>query len=263
MGYDIPVADGEYTVRLHFAELWFGATGGGSGGVGDRVFDVSIEGQLVEDNLDVYAEVGADAMLVRTHTVNVSRGVLNIDFSALAGVGGNRHPIINAIEIIGVESASLPPVVILGSTAVTVTLPSNSVSLTGTGNDPDGGAVTLEWTQQSGPNTASLSGATTTTLAANDLIEGTYIFRLTVTDDENETAFDEVSVTVNPEVSSQSPTVSLGSTAVTVTLPSNSVSLTGTGNDPDGGTVTLEWIQQNGPNTAIIIRSNHDNFNSE
>ena len=55
-------------------------------------------------------------------------------------------PIINAIEIIGVESASLPPVVNLGSTAVTVTLPSNSVSLTGTGNDPDGGAVTLEWT---------------------------------------------------------------------------------------------------------------------
>ena len=103
-----------------------------------------------------------------------------------------------------------------------------------------------------GPNTASLSGATTTTLAANDLIEGTYIFRLTVTDDENETAFDEVSVTVNPEVSSQSPTVSLGSTAVTVTLPSNSVSLTGTGNDPDGGTVTLEWIQQNGPNTASL-----------
>ena len=44
-------------------------------GVGSRVFDVSIEGQLVEDNLDVYAAVGADAMLVRTHTVNVSGGV--------------------------------------------------------------------------------------------------------------------------------------------------------------------------------------------
>ena len=46
----------------------------------------------------------------------------------------------------------------------------------------------------------SLSGATTTTLTANNLIEGTYIFRLTVTDDENETAFDTVSVTVNPEI---------------------------------------------------------------
>ena len=84
MGYDIPVADGEYTVRLHFAELWFGATGGGSGGVGSRVFDVSIEGQLVEDNLDVYAAVGADAMLVRNHTVNVTGGNLNIDFSSIS-----------------------------------------------------------------------------------------------------------------------------------------------------------------------------------
>jgi len=56
---------------------------------------------LVEDNLDVFAVVGADAMLVRNHTVTVTGGVLNIDFSALAAVGGQRHPIINAIEIIG------------------------------------------------------------------------------------------------------------------------------------------------------------------
>ena len=63
MAYDIPVANGEYTVILHFAENWFGATGGGSGGVGKRVFDVSIEGQLVEDNLDVFAEVGAQTVL--------------------------------------------------------------------------------------------------------------------------------------------------------------------------------------------------------
>ena len=28
MSYAVPLADGEYTVNLHFAELWFGATGG-------------------------------------------------------------------------------------------------------------------------------------------------------------------------------------------------------------------------------------------
>ncbi|MEX0275615.1 MAG: BspA family leucine-rich repeat surface protein, partial [Flavobacteriaceae bacterium] len=101
MGYDIPLENGEYTVNLRFAELWFGATGGGSGGVGSRVFDVNLEGQLAEDNLDIFAEVGADAMLVKTHTVTVTDGVLNIDFDAREEVGGERHPVINAIEILG------------------------------------------------------------------------------------------------------------------------------------------------------------------
>jgi len=100
LSYDIPIDDGEYTVNLHFAELWFGATAGGSGGVGSRVFDVTIEGQLVEDNLDVFAEVGADAMLIRAHTVTVTGGVLNIDFDSRDFVGGERHPTINAIEIL-------------------------------------------------------------------------------------------------------------------------------------------------------------------
>ncbi|MEO9893798.1 BspA family leucine-rich repeat surface protein [Aurantibacter sp.] len=101
MSYDIPLVDGEYTVNLYFAELWFGATGGGSGGVGSRVFDVTMEGQLAEDNLDVFAVVGADAMLMKSHTVNVLGGILNIDFDSRDAVGGERHPIINAIEILG------------------------------------------------------------------------------------------------------------------------------------------------------------------
>ncbi|MEP3210725.1 MAG: BspA family leucine-rich repeat surface protein [Maribacter sp.] len=103
MSYDIPLEDGEYIVNLYFAELWFGATGGGPGGVGSRVFDISIEGQLAEDDLDVFAEVGADAMLMKSHRVTVTGGVLNIDFNSTDAVGGERHPIINAIEILGVE----------------------------------------------------------------------------------------------------------------------------------------------------------------
>ncbi len=104
MSYDIPVPDGEYTVNLYFAELWFGATGGGAGGVGSRVFDVNIEGQLAEDNLDVFAQVGADAMLVKTHTVIVTGGVLNIEFDSRDIVGGERHPVINAIEVLSINN---------------------------------------------------------------------------------------------------------------------------------------------------------------
>ncbi len=110
LGYDIPLENGEYTVKLHFAELWFGATDGGSGDVGNRVFDVRLEGVLAEDNLDVFAQVGAEALLTKTHTVNVTDGKLDIDFSSLSSDGGTRHPIINAIEIFGNEE--IAPIVV-------------------------------------------------------------------------------------------------------------------------------------------------------
>ncbi|MEA1785979.1 malectin domain-containing carbohydrate-binding protein, partial [Arenibacter sp. GZD96] len=104
MGYSIPLANGDYTVILHFAEVWFGATGGGTGGVGSRVFDVRLEDQLVLDNLDVYAEVGAQSQLLKSFEVLISDGILNIDFSSLSSDGGTRHPIINAIEVLGTNT---------------------------------------------------------------------------------------------------------------------------------------------------------------
>ena len=89
----------------------------------------------------------------------------------------------------------MPPIVSAGSDTG-ITLPDSDVVLNGTGNDPDGGSVNYLWSQQSGPNTAALSGQSTAALTASNLIAGTYVFRLTVTDDEGDSAFDEVKVTV-------------------------------------------------------------------
>ncbi|MRI02446.1 T9SS type A sorting domain-containing protein, partial [Kriegella sp. EG-1] len=201
MSYDIPLGDGEYTVRLHFAEIHFGATSGGTGGVGSRVFDVNIEGALVEDNLDVFAQAGgAQTMLVKTHIVTVTGGNLDIDFSSLAAVGGTRHPIINAIEILG--SGSVPTIAPIANagTEVIVTLPNNTATLNGSGTDPDGGDITYEWSQIDGPTNAGIANTTSATTNISNLAQGIYIFRLTVTDDENEVGTDEVVVTVNPEI---------------------------------------------------------------
>ena len=100
MDYEIPLENGDYTIHLHFAELWFGATGGGIGSDGLRVFDVLMEDELVEDNLDIYALVGAETLITKTYTVAVTDGQLNIHFSSLSSDGGTRHPVINAIEIL-------------------------------------------------------------------------------------------------------------------------------------------------------------------
>jgi hypothetical protein len=75
--------------------------------------------------------------------------------------------------------------------------PFDSVVLTGTATDEDGTISSQVWTQISGPNTATLANETTLTLTASNLILGTYIFRLTATDNSGGIAFDDVIVNVN------------------------------------------------------------------
>ncbi len=98
--YNVPVADGNYRVRLHFAEIYQGAQGGGAGGVGSRIFDVTLEDRLVLDNFDIFAEVGAETVTVREYTVSVTDGQVNLFFDSSPEVGGSDQPKLSALEII-------------------------------------------------------------------------------------------------------------------------------------------------------------------
>ena len=80
----------------------------------------------------------------------------------------------------------------------TVVLPDNDVTLNGSGTD-DGTIVSYQWNQDSGPGSATLSGASTPNLTASNLVEGTYVFSLTVTDDESNTDTDSATVSVVPQ----------------------------------------------------------------
>ena len=88
--FDLP--NGNYQVRLRFAEIYPSAFG-----VGRRVFNVSIQGTLVLSNFDVYALVGANTALDKTFTVSVATGSLDINFAALVG-----HAEVNAVEVLPV-----------------------------------------------------------------------------------------------------------------------------------------------------------------
>ncbi|MDD9206142.1 malectin domain-containing carbohydrate-binding protein, partial [Georgenia sp. 10Sc9-8] len=96
--YDIPVAGEEYLVRLHFAEIYHGATDAGAGGTGKRVFSANLEGGDTEIvDLDLNAEVGPMTAYVEEFEVTVTDGNLDIDFSASVD-----QPKVSAIEVLPV-----------------------------------------------------------------------------------------------------------------------------------------------------------------
>ncbi|MFD1139891.1 putative Ig domain-containing protein [Larkinella insperata] len=78
-----------------------------------------------------------------------------------------------------------------------LSLPTTRVSLAGSATD-NGQIASTVWTKVTGP-AATLTSANSLTLTASDLTAGTYVFRLTATDDQGATAIDEATVTVNPE----------------------------------------------------------------
>jgi hypothetical protein len=121
----------------------------------------------------------------------------------------------------------------------TVTLPTASVAITGTGSDPDGSISSYTWTKVSG-STATLTNATTATLSVTGLVAGTYVFRLTVKDNAGATASDDVTVTVS---ANKVPTVSVGAT---LNITTTTASLTGTASDSDGTISKYAWTKISG-----------------
>ncbi|MCY1076031.1 PKD domain-containing protein [Archangium lansingense] len=114
--------------------------------------------------------------------------------------------------------ANQPPVANAGADQGLV-LPTSSLTLTGSATDTDGTIAAYAWTQVSGP-TATLSGASTATLSVSGLTAGTFVFSLTVTDDDGATHSDDVTVTVT------SPTTTL--TNVAKNKPATALSTNGT-----------------------------------
>ncbi len=100
--YNIPVTSGQYEITLHFAEIYHGATGGGTGGNGKRIFDVTMEGNLVLNDYDINADVGSQTVVTKTFQTTVEDGMLNLVFDA-AGGDGVDQPKLSAITILGID----------------------------------------------------------------------------------------------------------------------------------------------------------------
>ncbi|MGF1566480.1 MAG: Calx-beta domain-containing protein [Nodosilinea sp.] len=114
--YAFAVDPGMYEVRLYLGNSFEGTSL-----VGQRIFDVAIENQVLPglDNIDLIADFGHLTGGMISEIVEVTDSILNLDFLHDA-VDGVQNPLINGIEIIQVGDATLPPTVTVAGAAYTV-----------------------------------------------------------------------------------------------------------------------------------------------
>jgi hypothetical protein len=183
----VPVQGAQYRVTLFFAKK-----NGDTFTSGARRFDIYIEGVRIREAFDVYDNTLSGATSI-THTLNVYDGTLNLSFEGVQG----GHVQINDITL---AKISTPPVANAG-TDESITLPVTTATLSGSGSDGDG-PVTFQWSQVSGPNAAAFESPSSPTTNVSGLVQGTYVFRLTVKDNENNTVTDDISLQVKAATSS-------------------------------------------------------------
>ena len=147
-----------------------------------------------------------------------------------------------------------PPVANAGPDQ-TITLPTNAVTLNGSAStDADGTITSYAWSKISGPNSYNIANASGVSTVVNGLSQGTYLFRLVVTDNNGGTDDDTVSVIVNGAAPPPNlPPVANAGADQSITLPTNSVTLNGTASsDPDGAIASYAWTKISGPGSPTI-----------
>lgn len=146
------------------------------------------------------------------------------------------------------EKFNQPPVARAGD-SISIQLPNNQVTLDGSrSSDPDGTILTYKWNRDSGPETVAIVNPDSATTLVTDFVEGDYVFKLTVTDNDGAVNEDTVSVKVmqkqniSPKAfaSVDKPLVILGKDSIARLKGDNSF-------DPDGIIEGYLWELKSGP----------------
>ena len=82
-------------------------------------------------------------------------------------------------------------------TAQNLTLPIESVTLTGTGTDSDGDVVAYLWSQVNGPSESIIVNPGSPTTQVKKFAEGSYLFQLQVVDNDGATGVDTIRIVIN------------------------------------------------------------------
>ncbi len=199
-----------------------------------QLFNVVVGTNIFQNTISSSAVI-ANATAATASVSNLPVGVSLFQGTVIDTHGQNT----SAVATVTVDSTS-PPVANAGP-AQTVTLPASQVTLSGSAST--GTITSYAWSELSGPGTATIVAPTADTTVVTGLMQGVYVFALTLNGDSTAT----VQVTVNPPP----PPVANAGPAQTITLPTNQVTLSGSASS---GTITsYAWSKLSGPDTATIV----------
>ena len=161
-----------YTISFRLASPYNGAQ-----------FQVK-NGSTVLSTVSVPITGGWQVWQTVSKTINLAAGTQTIRLLSTSGLGWN----INWLEIRSATNVApnQSPTANAGADKV-ISLPTNSVTLTGSGSDPDGSIASYAWSKVSG-GSATINNPSSATTTISGLVQGSYIFRLTVTDNGGATA---------------------------------------------------------------------------
>ncbi len=214
MSYAIPglAGGGSYTVRLHFAEIYWTA-------VGKRVFNVAINGTTVLSDFDIVAAAGGPGIaVVRSFAATASSsGEIVIAFTTVVD-----NAKLSGLEIIGAGSAPSPPTVATPAAAAANPVTGTMAALSVLGADASGPASLIySWGAIGAPPAAVSFSANGSNAAQHTTATftkaGSYTVQATITDPSGLSATSSVVVTVAQTLS-----------ALAVAPPSSVVAANGT-----------------------------------
>ncbi len=167
--YRIPVRNGLYTLRLHFAELWHK-------NAAQRIFTVNAEGKPILPNLDLFKTAGLLTAWVWSGNLRVADGFLDLDFL----------PVIENPKVAGIELLPLaldpPPLGVDVGTEQWLHLPMDTllVQAKPTGTPTQTASANCIWSQVSGPVEAHILTPSALSTQIHFHESGNYRFRATV-----------------------------------------------------------------------------------
>ncbi|HUB62143.1 MAG TPA: PKD domain-containing protein, partial [Puia sp.] len=185
-----------------------------------------------------------------TVLTNLAAGVYSVQLKV---TDDSNHVGLDTVKIT-VNPAPLP--VAHAGADQTITLPLDSVALNGSAST--GSFLTYQWTILSGPG-GQLTSPNTALTELDNLVAGTYLVGLTVTDINNNISTDTVKITVNTAPPPPAPVAHAGADQ-TITLPVDSVILNGSASTSKDSIAKYQWtiLSGNGgvlktPDSVITI----------